>query len=392
MKRFLPLFILFAACASQTQQQSGAPVGPLKVGEYSTDNGASPVGVIPMATLHDAQRSKDLEISIEYPTRGGPFPVLVFSHGYGASDQSYEPLVAYWVSNGYVVIRPSHADAGKLNELVRDTVRDAYQAPSDQTRGRRNMPQPAPSADPATPAPFRPNPMEAVWEKEREPQWRDRVADIRLIIDNLADLENRFPELRYKVDASRIGVGGHSYGALTAMMIAGVNGAADPRVKAILAMSPQGPAANRGLTQQSWASLRVPAMFMTGSQDRGGAEGEDPNWRKQAFDLSPAGDKYFVLIEGARHTTFTGRSSATFEVTSTDSTVMTTNPNTGRQQVQQQAGPNQASRTFLNDRTLFQKVKVISLIFWDSALKGQAGARALLTQEKMPSGVTITAK
>src|SRR6476619_4898378 len=113
MKRALSLGIIFvAACASQ--QPTGAPVGPLKVGEYSTDATISPVGVIPTATIHDARRNKDVEVSIEYPTRGGPFPVIVWSHGYGGSSQSYEPLVSFWVSNGYVVIRPTHADTGAL--------------------------------------------------------------------------------------------------------------------------------------------------------------------------------------------------------------------------------------------------------------------------------------
>ena len=52
--------------------------------------------------LHDAARNKDVEFSIDYPTRGGPFPIIVFSHGYGSSDHAYEPLISYWTGNGYV--------------------------------------------------------------------------------------------------------------------------------------------------------------------------------------------------------------------------------------------------------------------------------------------------
>src|SRR5207244_281867 len=101
---------------------------------------------------------------------------------------------------------------------------------------------------------FRPNPAEQIWEKEREPQWRDRARDISLVIDSLADLEVRFPELKGKMDRTKIGVGGHSYGAFTAMLLGGARTfgnppllVADPRVTAILAMSPQGVASNRGL-------------------------------------------------------------------------------------------------------------------------------------------------
>jgi predicted dienelactone hydrolase len=395
MKRALPLMLaVFAACASQ--QPTGAPVGPVKVGEYTTDAGASPVGVIPTATIHDAQRNKDVEISIEYPTRGGPFPVIVWSHGYGGSNQAYEPLVSYWVSNGYVVIRPSHADAGALADLMRDTIRDAYQQrPQERDQRRQQRPQPQPAtAQPPSPPPFRPNPMEAIWEKEREPQWRDRAADIVLVLDQLNELKTRFPELRDKIDTSRIGVGGHSYGALTAMMVGGVGMPADRRVKALLLMSPPGPATNRGLTEQSFLSLRLPVMFMTGTRDRGATETEDANWRKKAFELAQAGDKYLVVLEGATHTTFTGRSSSTFDIASrADINVpsSTVNPNQVPQQ-QTSIGPGATSPAFYSDRTLFQKVKITSVIFWEAALKDSSTARNLLVQEKMPSGVTIAGK
>ena len=64
---------------------------------------------------------------------------------------------------------------------------------------------------------------------------------------------------------------------------------ADARVRAVIAMSPQGPAPNRDTTAQSWADVHVPIMYMTGTNDRGATEAEDYNWRKQAFEDSPAG-------------------------------------------------------------------------------------------------------
>src|SRR3989441_1514779 len=135
MKRLVPLLILTAACSSAPTPT--AAIAPLKIGNYSADVGPSPVGVIPTTTLHDAQRNKEVEVSIEYPTRGGPFPIIVFSHGYGSSNRAYEPLISYWTSNGYVCIRPAHADAGAL----RDTTREAMPAPPPSNQRRRN-PQP----------------------------------------------------------------------------------------------------------------------------------------------------------------------------------------------------------------------------------------------------------
>src|SRR5438128_11840194 len=132
MKRLVPLLILASACSSAPTPTTA--VAPLKIGNYSADVGPSPVGVIPTTMLHDAQRNRDVEVSIEYPTRGGPFPVIVFSHGYGSSDRGYEPLIAYWTSYGYVCIRPSHADAGALRETPRE-VQQVPQNPAQRRRG-----------------------------------------------------------------------------------------------------------------------------------------------------------------------------------------------------------------------------------------------------------------
>src|SRR5437867_8814810 len=134
MKRLLPLLVIIAAaCSSSTPNQPATAPVALTVGNYSADMGPSPVGVIPAATLHDAQRNKDVEVSIEYPTRGGSFPIIVFSHGYGSSDRGYEPLISYWTSNGYVCIRPSHADAA----APRDTIREALERPAPRSQARQ---------------------------------------------------------------------------------------------------------------------------------------------------------------------------------------------------------------------------------------------------------------
>ena len=99
-----------------------------------------------------------------------------------------------------------------------------------------------------------------------------------------------------------------------------------------------------------------------------------------------------MLLEGARHMTFTGRSAAAFDVVTQTQQSIQRDPNTGRETIQTENGPNRPSAVFLSDRTLFQRVKLVTLIFWDAYLKGQTTARDLLVQDKMPGGVTITKK
>src|SRR2546428_6238137 len=200
MKRVIPgLLLIAAACASGPSQPATAPV-TMKIANYSADIGPSPVGVIPVATLRDVQRNKDVEISIEYPTRGGPFPIVVFSHGYGSSDRAYEPLISYWTSNGYVCIRPSHADAGQLREPSREIT----PAPATNQRRGRNPQQQQGVIIPLQ----QNNHAEQIWDKEREPQWQNRAADIELVINSLDGLERQFPELVGKLDHAKIGVAG----------------------------------------------------------------------------------------------------------------------------------------------------------------------------------------
>ncbi len=384
MKRLLSFLLLVAAgCTSGPGQNT--PPATLKVGNYSGDVGPTPVGVIPTTTLHDAQRNKDVDVSIDYPTRGGPYPIIVFSHGYGSSNHGYEPLVSYWTSDGYVCIRPSHADAGALREVARDIV-------TEQRREQRRGPPPQQQHQPAPR-----NPMEEIWDREREAQWQNRVADIKLVLDSLNELERRFPELQGKMDHSRIGVAGHSYGAFTSMLIAGMRTFGspplqlpDPRVRAVIAMSPQGVATNRDTTPQSWVEVHIPIMYMTGTNDRGTAENEDANWRKQAFDYSPAGDKYFLLIDGARHASFTGQVGFIEPIRASTVPQPSTSP-----YGQAQQPPQRGAMVIGSDRRIFQIIKVTSLAFWDAYLKSDSAARDLLQPQKYDSsfgGAHLTAK
>ena len=139
MKRFLVLIsaVILAGCSTSDTPKPEPPPPPRPAGlaGFMGDAGTSPVGVIPTALLHNAGRNKDVDVSIEYPTRGGPFPVIVFSHGYGSSPRAYEGLVSHWTSYGYVCIRPVHADAGRLTPPVRDEAMERRRERED-SRGR----------------------------------------------------------------------------------------------------------------------------------------------------------------------------------------------------------------------------------------------------------------
>ena len=323
---------------------------------YKGEVGESPVGVIPDAVLHDAQRNKDVTTTIEYPTKSAGNPLIVFSPGFGGSNDSYVGLSSYWASQGFVVVRVAHADAGRKLAENQD-----------------------------------------FWQTQTETDRRNRVRDLMFVLDSLDQLEKSYPELQGKIDRTKIVVAGHSYGAYTALLAGGMKlfpggtSYADPRVKAIVAMSPQGIAANRGLTSDSWKDLRVPTMFMTGTRDFGANENEGPDWRRTAYENAAAGDKFFVLIRGANHMTFTGVASGLgeqFDVNRSQPPMV--DPRTGQEiypsTQQSTRGP------ALVDRGTFASIRSISLMFWDSYLKDKKDAKELLDPAKYAGSVEVSRK
>lgn len=406
------------ACASQTSKTQTPAASPstttapkTTLAHYLPDETTYPVGSIPNAVLHDSARNKDLVMTIEYPTRGGPYPVIVFSHGFGGSNVGYTPLTEYWAGHGYIVIKPSHADSGKLGPILeqrREERRAEMEKARAEGRGRNRRNTAQTGQQSQTPAP--PDPLaEAIWATQSTSDWVNRARDISLILDNLTNLERKYPELQGRIDTSKIGVSGHSYGAFTAMMVSGMTSsaatppisAADPRVKAAVVFSPQG-TGSLGLTKDSWKEMTVPMMFVTGSLDYVTAGDAKP--RHDAFAYSPAGDKYFISFNGARHMTFAG---GTFgDISDDEIPVRTSNggyPGTdpwGNPQPQMAtrgAGGRGGTSLYQRDRRIFTAAKIASTAFFDAYLKGDSAAKDYLkpggTLESFNSGeVTIERK
>lgn len=301
MRKLLVLLIVLTAVIAASAQ-------------YPPTSGPYKVLTIDELVLHDSARNKQVPVRIYYPQGAGPFPVIIFSHGLYGSKDAYFALGEYWASHGYVSIHPSHADSRKDF---------GYSVPLRKA-----------IADPDL--------------------WVSRPKDISFVIDSLAEIERRAPELHGKLDAKRLGVAGHSYGAYTTQAIGGATvqlpgkkepvSFADKRVRAIIMMSPQGEG-QMGLTQHSWDDMRLPMLVMYGSRDFG-SQHQTPEWRSEAFFKSPPGDKYDVEIEGATHMTFVG---PMFKI--------------GR------------------ENKLFQTAKIETLAFWDAYLKGDDGAKSYLKSD-----------
>jgi dienelactone hydrolase len=146
-----------------------------------------------------AKSSRTLVTSIWYPatgtgsgsSRGGPYPLIVFAHGLGASPQSYQQLLSDWAAAGYVVAAPQF-----------------------------------PLSSSATPG---------------GPDGGDignQPGDMSFVIDQVlkASAASSGP-LSGLVDPKEIGAAGHSNGAITTLGLIGNSCCRDTRIKAAVVMA-----------------------------------------------------------------------------------------------------------------------------------------------------------
>jgi predicted dienelactone hydrolase len=281
---------------------------------YKLELGPHKVQSVARLVLNDAKREKQLQIRIHYPDGDGPFPLIVWSHGAGGSKDNYQTLTQHWASHGYVTIQPTHSDSRSLAAKATDPVN------------------------------FR--------------DWQSRPADISFIIDSLAELEMKEPALQGRIEAGRIGVGGHSFGANTAQLVGGAmafpiggqKSFADQRVRAVVLLSGQGP--GEMLTDKSWSNFVKPMLVMSGSADGPTRTGQPAEWRKKPYELSPPGDKYLVWVEGLDHG-YGGISGWNF------------NP-------KNKPNPDHVGYT-----------KMVTLAYWDAYLKESREAREYLLSDKL---------
>jgi len=103
-----------------------------------------------------------------------------------------------------------------------------------------------------------------------------------------------------RVDAGRVGVAGHSLGGYTLLGLAGGWPSwKDPRVKAVLALSPY---SSPYLSKEQLGNLNIPVMYQGGTRD----SGITPTVKKGggAYDRSVK-PKYYIELDGAGHFAWT---------------------------------------------------------------------------------------
>ncbi len=255
-----------------------------------TGLGPFKVQVLSFPRLADASRgSREVPVKAHLPLGDGPFPVVIVSHGAGGNWDSHAGQNQHLASYGYAVLALEHV--GSNTERLR--------------RGGPRLMQTL---------------MEMIVDRE---EVLGRPQDVSFAIGRAEDWNRSHAELRGKLDVQRIGVLGHSFGAYTTMVLAGMRPALqwlkpargeadvlgpdvrDRRITCGVALSPQG-VAEPFFLAESFRSLSMPLMGISGTLDR--QQGDHPaTGRLHAFSLWPQdeGRHRFVWLNNVRHLDFT---------------------------------------------------------------------------------------
>lgn len=229
-------------------------------------------------SFHDATRNRDIPLRIYLPTNTTPEPVVLFSHGLGGSREGNAFMGEHWAARGYVAVFVQHPGS---DEAVWQDV-----PPLERMRALSN----AASLD----------------------NFLLRVQDIPAALNQLeiwnADKTNI---LAGRMDLEKIGMSGHSFGAITTEAVSGeilpLTGQklTDPRIRAAVAFSPSPP--RMGSADVAFGSVKIPWMLMTGTKDVAPIGDIDVASRLKVYPALHGAPKYQVVLFNAEHSAFTDR-------------------------------------------------------------------------------------
>lgn len=256
-----------------------------------------------------------------------PLPVVIFSHGLGGNREGAEYLLRHLAENGYAVVAVQHPGSDTPAVFGGMPGTPGFDVSKAQ-EGARSAQAPGVAVD--------------------------RFRDVPFAITQLEEMNKADAKLRGRLDMSRVGMSGHSYGAVTTLALSGQSlgpnaqfSFADQRIKASIAYSPNKP--RRGDATRAFATIRIPTFHMTGTEDKSPLDAsESPENRKVPYQSITGADKYLLVFTGGDHMVFSGRT--------------------------MRSGPRPTDAKF---HALIQKA---SLAYWDAYLKDNGDAKAYLTK------------
>lgn len=216
-----------------------------------------------------AADDRPVPVKVFFPEAGGPYPLIVLSHGTFSNRHRYDRVAGFWAGQGYVVMLPQHIDG---DYGVKPT---GYEVMQDVIR--------------------------------------TRVTDMSLVLDELEAIEAAVPAVAGRITRDGFVAAGHSVGTQVAMLVTGARfrtgfdgelmESPEARYRALVLVSD--PGKMRLMPADTWVASAVPTFMATGTDDFGLMGSRGAPTEAQTQILPAAGDadviRYEVLLDGGDH-------------------------------------------------------------------------------------------
>ncbi len=247
------------------------------------------------------------------------YPVIIWSHGLGGSRDGAGFISRFVASHGYIIIHIQHTGtdstlwegkAGHPWDVIRAT----------------HIPRSA---------------------------TLQRFKDVPFVLSKLQSLD-----IAPLMDLTRIGMSGHSFGAMTTQVMAGQRrghgrrqySLYEPRFKAGIVYSPVPFQKKKNHAPEDfYGGIKIPLLMMTGTDDASPVENFGVQDRLEVFNHSGGHDQHLLILNDGDHMVYSG--------------------SRGKLEV----NPKRASHENI--------IKILSLAFWDAYLKSDKDAKTWLSHE-----------
>ncbi len=252
--------------------------------DLDLEQGPHKVLIIRDKLIDSAREDRPVKLKLYYPADDNltNLPVIFWSHGLGGGVDGASFLSRFLASYGFIVIHLQH--------LGTDT---------SLWEGKEGHP----------------------WDIIRDTHIsRDvtlnRYKDVPFVLDNLSNWVKAQDVIKDKIDITNLGMSGHSFGALTTQVMAGMTfpnsdnqlqSFKEDRFKAGILYSP-GSIEHLGdfSPDEVYPTIDIPLLHMTGTDDGSPISDLGYEIRLEAYKNTHLADKYIVITEDGDHMVYNG--------------------------------------------------------------------------------------